>query len=108
MLRLREDKGTRGGDGTAETLWHLVEREEVSCASGSGGSGGRVMDGKMGEGDERGARENSPQSGRRLRVDRMTGPKEKGRKETRHKETGSNEKGAKETGASETAGKAME
>ena len=40
----------------------MVGREQVGCASGS--SGGTV-DGKVGEDDERGARESSPQPGRR-------------------------------------------
>ena len=40
-----------------------VGKEEVGCASGSGGE---TVDKKMGEGDERDARESSPQPGRRL------------------------------------------
>ena len=46
----------------------LVGREEVGCASGSDGWGGAVDD-KVGEGDERDARESSLQLGKRLRGD---------------------------------------
>ena len=41
----------------------LVGREEVGCASGS--SGGTVVD-KVGESDDRDARESSPQPGKRM------------------------------------------
>ena len=41
----------------------LVGMEEVGCANGSGG---RTVDYKVGEGDERDARDSSPQIGRRL------------------------------------------
>ena len=47
----------------------VVGREQVDCASGSGVGGGTVDD-KLGEDDERDARESSPQPGRRLRGDR--------------------------------------
>ena len=57
----------------------LVGREEVGCASGS--SEGTVDD-KVWGGDERDARESSPQPGRRLRGGKGTGQKEMGRKET--------------------------
>ena len=46
----------------------LVGREEVGCSSGSGGGGGGAVDDKVGEGDEKDAREISHQPGRRLRV----------------------------------------
>ena len=48
----------------------LVGREEVGCASGSGGGG--TADDKVGEGDERYARESSAQHGRRLRGGKVT------------------------------------
>ena len=62
----------------------VVGREQVGCASGS--SGGTVD--KVGEDDERDARESSPQPGRRLRGGKVTGCRETGRKETGHRETG--------------------
>ena len=101
-----KDEGTRGGDGTTVAL---VGREEVGCVSGS--SGGGTMDDQVGEGDERDARESSPQSGRRLRGGKVTGRKEtgckeKGSKETGRKETGETEMGRKTTGAREMGGKA--
>ena len=43
----------------------VVGREQAGCASGSGGGG--TVDDKVGEDDERDARESSPQPGRRLR-----------------------------------------
>ena len=43
----------------------LVGREEVGCASGSGGGVGTVDD-KVGEGDEKYAIDSSPQTGRRM------------------------------------------
>ena len=59
-----EDEGTRGGVGTAETV----------RGSGGKGRGGLcqwfrwgTVDDKVGEDDERDARESSPQRGRRLR-----------------------------------------
>ena len=42
----------------------VVGMEQVGCASGSGE---RTIDGKVGEADERDARDSSPQHGRRLR-----------------------------------------
>ena len=56
------------------------------------GGGGGAVDDKVGEGDEKDARESSHQLGRKLR-----GGKVIGRKETGHKETGHNETGRKET-----------
>ena len=47
----------------------VVEREQVGCVSGSGG--GRADD-KVGEYDERNARESSPQPGKRLRGGKVT------------------------------------
>ena len=54
----------------------VVGREQVVCASGSGG--GRVD--KVGEDDERGAKVSSPQHGRRLRGGKVTGRRDTGRK----------------------------
>ena len=51
----------------------VVGREQVGCASGSGG--GRV-DEQVGEDDERDARESSPKPGRRLRGCKVTGRRE--------------------------------
>ena len=61
----------------------VVGREQVVCASGSGEG---TVD-KVGE-DERDARVNSPQPGRRLRGGKVTCRRETGRKETGHRETG--------------------
>ena len=47
----------------------LVGRDEACYASGSGG--GKVDD-KVGEGDEKDAKESSPQPGRRLRRGKVT------------------------------------
>ena len=80
----------------------VVEREQVGCASGSGGG---IVDDKVGEDDERDARESSPQSGRRLRGGKVTGCRETGRKEKGHKETGRRETGRKETRKKEMGGK---
>ena len=63
----------------------VVGREQVGCASGSGGG---TADNKVGEVDERDARESSPQPGRRLRGGKVTGRRETGCKETRRRETG--------------------
>ena len=52
----------------------------MGCASGSGGG---TVDDKVREDDERGDRESSSQSGRRLREGKVTG-----RRETRRKDTG--------------------
>ena len=62
----------------------VVGREQVGCASGSGGE---TVDDKVGEDDERDARESSPQPGRRLRGGKVTGHRETGRKDTGHRET---------------------
>ena len=51
----------------------VVGREQVGCASGSGRG---TIDDKVGEDDERDARESSPQSGRRLRGGKVTGRRE--------------------------------
>ena len=52
---------------------------------------------KVEEGDERDARERSPQPWRRLRGGKVTRFQETGRDETGRKETGGKTKGAKET-----------
>ena len=62
----------------------VVGREQLVCASGSGEG---TVD-KVGEDDERDARVNSPQPGRRFRGGKVTGSREMGRKETGHRETG--------------------
>ena len=72
----------------------VVGREQVGCASGCGGG---TVDDKVGEDDERDARESSPQSGRRLRGGKVTGRRETGGKETGHRETGHKETGHRET-----------
>ena len=87
----------------------VVGREQVGCASGSGGG---TVDDKVGEDDERDARESSPQSGTRLRGGKVTGRRETGRKETGRRETGRKEtrrkemegktNGSKERGVGET------
>ena len=84
----------------------VVGREQVVCASGSGGG---TVD-KVGEDDERDARKSSPQPGRRLRGGKVTGRKETGRrdtgrKETRRKEMGGKTNGSKERGVGETVAK---
>ena len=73
-----EDEGTRGGVGTAAA---------ARCGSGGKGAGGLcqwfrwgAVDNRVGEVDERDARESSPQSGRRLRGGKVTGRRETGRK----------------------------
>ena len=73
----------------------VVGMEQVGCASGSGGG---TVDDKVGEDDERHARESSPQLGRRLTGSKVTGRRETGRKETEHRETGRKETGRKEMG----------
>ena len=73
----------------------VVGSEQVGCASGSGGG---TVDDKVGEDDERDARESSPQPGRRLRGGKVTGRRETGRKETRRRETGRKETRRKEMG----------
>ena len=84
----------------------VVGKEQVVCASGSGEG---TVD-KVGEDDERDARVNSPQPGRKLRGGRETGRKktghrETGRKETRRKEMGGKTNGSKERGVGETVAK---
>ena len=56
----------------------LVEREDVGCASDSGGG---TVDDKVWENDERDAVESSPQPGRRLTGGKATGQKKTGRTE---------------------------
>ena len=73
----------------------MVGREQVGCASGSGRE---TVDDKVGEDDERDARESSPQPGRRLSAGKVIGCRETGRKETGHSETGRKETGRKEMG----------
>ena len=80
----------------------VVGREQVACASGSGGG---TVDDKVGEDDERDARESSPQSGRRLRGGKVTGCRETRRKETGRKEMGGKTSGLKERGVGETVAK---
>ena len=80
--------------------------EAACCVNGGKGAGELcqwlgTVDNKVGEDDERDARESSPQSGRRLRRGKVTGRRETGRKETRRKETGRKETGGKTTGAKE-------
>ncbi|KAI0237070.1 Pre-mRNA-splicing factor 18 [Lamellibrachia satsuma] len=84
----------------------IVGREQGSCASSSGGG---TVDDKVGK-DTRGARESSPQPGRKLRggkvtchreTGRETGGKEKGVEETGGKTTGVKERGVAETGGKE-------
>ena len=60
----------------------VVGREQMGCASGSGGG---TVDDKVGGDDEGDARESSPLFGRRLRRGKVTGRRETGRKETRRK-----------------------
>ena len=50
--------------------------------------GGGTVDDKVGEDNERDARESSPQPGRRLRGGKVTGHRETGRKQTGRRETG--------------------
>ena len=80
----------------------VVGREQVGCASGSGG---RTVDDKVGEDDERDARESSPQPGRRMRGGKVTGRKETRRKEMGGKTNGSKERGVGETVAKESGGR---
>ena len=82
----------------------VVGREQVGCASCSGGG---TVDDKVGEDDERDARESSPQPGRRLRGGKVTGCRETGRKETGCRETGRKKTGHRETGRKETRRKEM-
>ena len=80
----------------------MVGREQVGCASGSGGG---TVDNKVGEDNERDARESSPQPGRRLRGGKATGRRGTGCKQMGCKETGRKETGRKETGRKEMGGK---
>ena len=64
--------------------------------------GGGAVDDKVGEDDERDARESSPQPGRRLRGGKVTGRRETGRKETGRRETG-----RKQTRRTEMGGKTI-
>ena len=66
----------------------VVGREQVG--GGSGSDGGTVDD-KLGEDDERDARESSPRPGRGLRGGKVTGRRETGRKEKGHRESGRKE-----------------
>ena len=66
----------------------VVGREQAGCASGSGGG---TVDHKVGEDNERDARESSPQPGRRLKGGKGTRRKETGHRDTGHKETGRKE-----------------
>ena len=79
----------------------VVGRDQVVCASGSGEW---TVD-KVGEDEERDAKESSPQLGRRLRGGKVTGRKETGRKETRRKEMGGKTNGSKERGVEEAVAK---
>ena len=72
----------------------MVGREQVG-----------TMDDKVGEDDERDARESSPQPVRGLRGGKVTGCREIGCKETGRKDTGHKETGRKETGRKETGEK---
>ena len=77
-------------------------REQVGCVRGSGGG---TVDDKVGEVDERDARESSLQPGRRLRGGKVTCRRETGHKETRMKEMGRKTNGSKEMGVGETVAK---
>ena len=68
---------------------------------------GGALDDKVGEDDERDARESSPQPGRRLRGGKMTGRRETGHKEMGHRETGCKETGRREKGQKERRRKEM-
>ena len=88
----------------------VVGREQVGCASGSGGG---TVDDKVGEDDKRDARESSAWRrlrggkviGRRETGHKETGRRETGRKETRRKEMGGKTNGSKERGVGETVAK---
>ncbi|KAI0213256.1 hypothetical protein LSAT2_001722 [Lamellibrachia satsuma] len=79
----------------------MVGREQGSCASSSGGG---TVDDKVGK-DTRGARESSPQPGRKLRGGKVIGRRDTGRKQTERKGTGGKTTGVKERGVGETGGK---
>ena len=74
----------------------MVGREQVGCASGSGGG---TVDDKVGEDDERDARESSSQPGRRLRGGMVTARGETGRRETGRKKKRRKEMGGKINGS---------
>ena len=76
----------------------MVGREQVSCASCSSGETGD----KVGEDNERDARESSPQPGRRLKGGKVTDRRETGRKETIVKAMGVRETGVKVSGGKAT------
>ena len=67
--------------------------------------GGGTIDDKVGEVDERDARESSSQPGRRLGGGKVSGRRETGCNETRRKEMGGNTNGSKEWGVGETVAK---
>ena len=71
---------------------------EQGCASGAGGV---TVDDKVGEDDERQAKESSPQPGRRLRGGKVTCRRETGCRETEQQEMGRKETGGKTTGSKE-------
>ena len=82
---MREDEGTRGGDGSAEAARFGVD------GKGRGGLSQQfqwgTVDNNVGGGDERDARESPPQPRRRLRGSKVTEQKETGCKETGQKVT---------------------
>ena len=82
----------------------MAGREQVGCASGSGG--GTVND-KVWKDDERDARESSHQFGGRMRGGKVTGLRKTGRKETGCRETGRKETGRKEMGEKTNESKEM-
>ena len=96
-----EYEGTRGGVGTAEA---------ARCGNGGKGTSGfcerfRSVNDKVGEDDDRDARESSPHAGRRLKGGKVTCRKKTGRKETGHRETGRKETGRKEMGGQTSGSK---
>ena len=86
-------------DQLRQLVVEVVGRKQVGCTSGSGGG---IVDDKVGEDDERDVRESSTKPGRRLRGGKVTGRRETGRKETGLRETGRKETGLRETGHKET------
>ena len=80
-----EDEGTKGGNATVEAARCGIRRE--------GNKWVVPVDYKVREGDEKDAREISPQPGRSLRGSMETGRKETGAKKTGRKETGWKEMG---------------
>ena len=69
--------------------------------------GGGTLDDKVGEDDEKDARESSHQTGRRLRGNKVTNRRETGRNETGRGETGRKETGRRETEQKEARRKEM-